>query len=116
MKLIATDYGTFSGIDHLNDRFEHGSDRLKITVDTVSPRALYLERFPQLLFEVLEIFPNLQRHRCSHGQIDSRYRQYDMSHLVSPIKLVGDVIDTVHLFEHVILELQFQIGTMEACS
>lgn len=116
MHLIATEYGRFAGIDQINSNFRNDRMRLKLTLDTESPRKLYLDQFPQLLFSVLEIFPNLRSHRCQQGESGFTKREYDLSHLVTPIKIIGDVIDTVHLLEHVILEMQCQIGIMDECS
>ena len=116
MKLIATDHDFFPEINNFNPRLKKGSRRLKLTIDTISPRALYLERFPSLLFSILDLFPNIKRHRCGHSQVHENFRDYDTSHLLAPIKIMGDVIDTVHLLEHVTLELQCQIGGMDVCS
>lgn len=116
MKLIATKHGRFAEIDHLNPNFRNEYKRLKITIDTVAPKEFYLGNFPTLMFTILELFPNLRNHSCNHGKTNHTQRDYDTSHLIAPIKIVGDVIDTVHLLEHVILELQCQIGSMEVCS
>lgn len=116
MKVIDLRHGRFAEIDHLNPNFRKEYGRLRITVDMLSPREHYLDQFPFLMFSIIDLFPNLKNHSCSHGQADHTVREYDMSHLISPIKIIGDVIDTVHLLEHVILELQCQIGVMHVCS
>lgn len=116
MKLIATKHDYFPDIDAYNPRFRIGSLRLKLTIDTLSPRKFYLNRFPALLFDVLDLFPRIKHHRCAHGKSESRFRDYNTGHWMAPIRIIGDVIDTVHLLEHVILELNCQIGGMEICS
>lgn len=116
MNIVTMQSGYFSDIDHLNPNFRKDFKKLKITLDTPYERGFYLQKFPVLLFTVMDMLPNLRHHRCSHGDQKHIHRQYDMSHLVSPIKIIGDVIDTVHLLEHTILELQCQISEMEICS
>jgi len=116
MKIITCEDGAFPEINHLNHDFKTDSLRLRITLDTTLSRDYYINLFPKLLFTVLDIFPNIRKHHCSHGQNSDTLRENSMDHLPSPIKLVGDVIDTVHLFEHLTLELQCLIGQMAQCS
>ncbi len=116
MKIISIQSGTFPEIERLNRNFRKEYQKLKITLDTLSGREFYLKRFPNLMFSIIEMLPNLRHHRCSHGENIHISREYDPSHLISPIKILGDVIDTVHLLEHTILELQCQISEMEICS
>lgn len=116
MKLISAEPGKYPDINRLNHNFRADSNRIKFTIDTISPKSLYLDRFPKLLFTTFDLLPNIKKHRCTRGATTEAFRDYDMSHLVSPIKLIGDVIDTVHLLEHVVLELQCQIGAMPECS
>ncbi|RMD96565.1 MAG: hypothetical protein D6814_11165 [Calditrichaeota bacterium] len=116
MKLISLQHGRFSEIDQLNGNFRKEFLKLKITLDTLSPQKFYLDRFPGLMFTLIEILPNLRHHHCSHGDNEHLSREYDLSHLITPIKIIGDTIDTVHLLEHMILELQCQISEMQVCS
>ncbi len=116
MKLISIQYGNFEEIEHLNPNFQKNFLKLKLTLDMLSPKEFYIDNFPRLIFSVIEALPNLRYHQCSHGEKRHLKREYDPSHLISPIKIIGDVIDTVHLLEHTILELQCQISEMDVCS
>ncbi len=116
MKLIGFEEGLFPELDNYNAGFIKGSRRLKATIDTLSSKTHYIENYPELLFNTLDLLPNIRNHRCSHGENEHAGRDYDMSHIFSPIKIVGDVIDTVHLFEHVALEIQCQVAEMKECS
>lgn len=116
MKIVDSVIGRFPEIDRLNPRFTPGSLRLKLTVDTVEPPAHYLDHFPELLFRLSEMFPNLQRHDCSDGGEMHDFRDVEIIHPLLPIKIVGDVIDTVHLSEHLIIELQCSLTRMPMCS
>ncbi len=116
MKLISVQYGDFEEIEHLNPNFQKNFLKLKLTLDMLSPKEIYIENFPRLMFTLIEALPNLRYHQCSHGEKRHLKREYDPSHLISPIKIIGDVIDTVHLLEHTILELQCQISEMDVCS
>ncbi len=116
MKLIGFEEGLFPELDNYNAGFNKGSRRLKVTIDTLAAKTHYIENYPELLFNTLDLLPNIRNHRCSHGENEHAGRDYDMSHIFSPIKIVGDVIDTVHLFEHVALEIQCQVAEMQECS
>ncbi len=116
MKLVSVQNGDYSEVEHLNPNFQKHHPKLKITLDTISPREFYLENFPRLMFSIIEMLPNLRYHQCSHGENRHLRREYDLSHLITPIKIIGDVIDTVHLLEHAILELQCQVSDMPVCS
>lgn len=116
MKIIDSVTGAFPEIDRLNPRFTPGSLRLKLTVDTTEPRAHYLDNFPELLFRLMDIFPNLRRHDCNGGSEMNDFRDVKIAHPLLPLKIVGDVIDTVHLLEHVIIELQCSLTKMPMCS
>lgn len=116
MKIVDSAIGRFPEIDRLNPRFTPGSLRLKLTVDAVGTRAHYLDNFPDLVFRLTEIFPNLQRHDCSGGDEMNDFRDIEIIHPLLPIKIVGDVIDSAHLLEHVIIELQCSLTRMPMCS
>ena len=116
MKLIKIKRGRFSEIEHLNTNFKHDSLQICATVETTNSPETYLARFPDLLFSVLKTLPNLKHHHCHTDMTPYMQRSGQIYQFNSPLKLVGDVIDTVHLLEHVALEIQCQLDNLEACS
>jgi hypothetical protein len=46
----------------------------------------------------------------------SDFRDRPIAHPELPIKIVGDVIDTAHILEHLIIELQCSLAKMPMCS
>lgn len=116
IKIIDTSSGAFPEVDQLNPSFAPKSLRLKLTVDATAPREHYLDQFPELLFHLTSLFPNLCHHQCSSGNEMDDFRDVVIDNPLLPIKLVGDVIDSVHLLEHVIIELQCSLAQMPRCS
>jgi hypothetical protein len=108
--------GSFTELDRLNPRFITGSLRMKLCIATTESDTYYLENFPHLLFRLIEMFPNLRRHDCSAGNEMSGFRDLDIAHHLLPFNIVGGVIDTPHLLEHLIIELQCSLAHMPMCS
>lgn len=110
MRVVDAKYGLFPEVNHLNSRFVPNRPRLKLTVDTLHPEEHYIQSFPYLAQRLIELFPTLRHHRCCEedtkptcsGQV--------------PIRRTGQAIDVVHLIEHVIIDLQCHITSMDICS
>ncbi len=116
LKITNSEIGSFPEVDRLNPRFVANSLRLKLCIDITEPADYYLENFPQLLFRLIESFPNLRRHDCSAGEEMNDFRDVHIAHHLLPIRIVGAVIDTAHILEHLIIELQCNMAQMPMCS
>lgn len=116
MKLIKIVEGNFDELNKLNSNFKKNTKRIRATIDTTAEKSFYLGKFPDLLFCVLRYFPNIRHHHCHQGEQDFSARDFDIHQLGAPIKIVGDVIDTVHLVEHISLEIQCQVDQLDQCS
>ncbi|KAA3657556.1 MAG: hypothetical protein DWQ10_13040 [Calditrichaeota bacterium] len=116
MKLLKIVEGNFEELNKLNTNFKKETQRIRATIDTVHDKHFYLHKFPDLLFETLQLFPNIRHHHCHQGEQGYSGRDFDISHLGAPIQIVGDVIDTVHLVEHIAIEIQCQVGELDECS
>ncbi len=116
MKLIKIVEGNFDELNKLNSNFNKDTKRIRATIDITADKSFYLAKFPDLLFAVLNFFPNIRHHHCHQGEQDFPNRNFDIRHLGAPIKIVGDVIDTVHLVEHISLEIQCQVNQLDQCS
>lgn len=116
LKITTSEIGSFPEVDRLNPRFVANSLRLKLCIDMTEPPSYYLESFPHLLYRLIESFPNLRRHDCSAGEEMNGFRGLQIAHHLLPIKIVGSVIDTAHLLEHLIIELQCSLAQMRMCS
>lgn len=116
LKITDSEIGGFPEVDRLNPRFVANSLRLKLCIDITEPPTYYLENFPHLLFRLIESFPNLRRHDCSAGEEMKDFRGLRIAHHLLPIKIVGAVIDTAHILEHLIIELQCNMAQMPMCS
>lgn len=116
MELIQINSSRTQEIKRLNGNFKDDTLKLKVTIDTTKSKSYYINTFPTLLFKILELFPNIKQHNCFQGEAEFASRNMPLMNIGLPIKLVGDVIDTVHLLEHVILEIQCQVDNMDECS
>jgi hypothetical protein len=116
LKIIDAEIGSFAELDRLNPRFIADSLRMKLCIATTEPDGYYLENFPHLLFRLMEAFPNLRRHDCGAGNEMSGFRDVEITHHLLPFNIVGGVIDTPHLLEHLIIELQCSLARMPVCS
>ncbi|KAA3613909.1 MAG: hypothetical protein DWQ05_16685 [Calditrichaeota bacterium] len=116
MELIKIVPGNFAELNKLNGNFKKDTQRIRATIDTTEEKDFYIGKFPDLLFGMLKLFPNIRHHHCHQGEHKYPNRDFDIRHLGAPIKIVGDVIDTVHLVEHISLEIQCQVDDLDECS
>jgi len=110
MQVVDTKYGLFPEVNHLNSRFVPNRPRLKLTVDMLYPEEHYVESFPYLAQKLVELFPTLRHHRCCEEDSPPACGEQ------VPIRTTGQAIDVVHLIEHVIIDLQCRITSMDMCS
>ena len=97
-------HGPHPEVDRLNDRFLPGASRLKATVDVLGFESHADGVPPTLVSHLLEIFPNLERHRCCGGDIQGTlFRRWRQSGSILPPGDRG--LDFCHLLEHLALEL-----------
>jgi CheY-like chemotaxis protein len=116
MKLLKVEYGVFPEVKALNNNFSETSGKLCIVLETnfensleETPRHLNLEKF-------YPFFSTLKHHSC--GQcVSHQSSSSNFSHQTSnEILTVEDRIDIAHYMEHMILDLQFQLGKSEQLS
>ncbi|MCA9735107.1 MAG: hypothetical protein H6696_20850 [Deferribacteres bacterium] len=116
MKLVKILEGNFEELKKLNTNFKADTQRIRVTIDTIHEKPYYINKFPDLLFKTLQMFPNIRHHHCHQGEQVYSNRDFDIRQLGAPIQIVGDVIDTVHLVEHISLEIQCQLDELDECS
>jgi CheY-like chemotaxis protein len=110
MKLVAVEYGIFPEIESLNKNFHKGSNKLRFLLDTTlensllgSTKALDLNLFNPF-------FTTLSIHQCGCGK-SRGYTNQEYSYLPSDtIVKLEENIDIAHYMEHMILDLQFELG------
>ncbi len=100
----------------MNQDFTAGSRRLKLQIE-VHEGNRWTEFDPAVLFEQLsEPLPGLDEHRCcGNSQIGSTFfRRGDGDGPTEGARLAS--ADLAHLFEHLILDLQYRIANVTPCS
>ncbi len=104
VRFVEMVHGPHLEVDRLNDRFLPGSTRLRATLDVLGFESRADGAPPALVPRLLEIFPNLERHRCCGGDIRSglflRWR-----HAGSALPPCDRGLDFCHLLEHLALEM-----------
>ncbi len=104
IRFLEMSHGLHPEVDRLNDRFLPGAPRLKAMVDVLGFESDTDGVPPALVPHLLEIFPNLERHRCCGGDIQSTlFRRWRQSGSALPSGDRG--LDLCHLLEHMALEL-----------
>jgi CheY-like chemotaxis protein len=116
MKLVTIEYGVFPEIEPLNTNFHKNSSKLRFLLDTTlensllgSTKALDLNLFNPF-------FTTLSIHQCGCGK-NRGYTNQEYSFLPSDtIVKLEENVDIAHYMEHMILDLQFELGTKNRIS
>ncbi len=118
MKIVALSYGKFSEVNKLHRNFQPGVKRLRVTLDLEDSNLGQRNNFSKLFNELLKLMPTLAKHKCCENWKGTQTGNSIAPKLTSgiPIKKIGDMADYAHLIEHVIIDLQCNIGNMSICS
>ena len=114
MRILAVIYGYFPKIFKLYSRFQPGVGHLKVVLDVFPTEGFERERFLTTFRQLAEFFPTIAKHSCCE-ECESVPLYLDEEDGVS-IKRVGESADIAHLVEHVIVDIQVNIGGMRRCS
>lgn len=107
-------YGAFAEVEQLYSRFHRGSNKIKIIVD-VNEKADYSRgSFLRLYREMARVFPSISKHSCCEGWESAPL--YASSEDGVAVKRIGELADFPHLLEHLMVDLQCNVGKMPSCS
>lgn len=111
--MIVTDfsYGKFSEVNHLNSNFRPEINKIKMTIDVISPLKVYKRIYPIVMRQFHDLFPNLQNHDCCREKASGIQEHRD-----SPEEFMNYALNILHLMEHVIIDIQCTITKMKKCS
>lgn len=110
MKLVTVEYGVFPEIEPLNRNFHHHSSKLRFLLDTTLENSLLGETKALDLNLFNPFFTTLSIHQCGCGK-NRGYTNQEYSFLPSDtIVKLEENIDIAHYMEHMILDLQFELG------
>ncbi|MGE5313572.1 MAG: response regulator [Acidobacteriota bacterium] len=116
MKLVTIEYGIFPEIEALNKNFHPGSMKIRFLLDTTLENSLLGGRKELDLNLFNPFFSTLSIHQCGCGK-NRGYTNQEYSFLPSDtIVKLEENIDIAHYMEHLILDLQFELGTITKIS
>jgi len=109
-------HGPHPEVEHLNDRFLPGSPKLKTTLDVLGHPASGEGISPAAVPLLVDLFPNLLRHRCCGGNDihSTLFRRRSRSGCALPATNHGT--DLCHLLEHLAIELVAAMTPTRFCS
>ena len=112
--IVAMYYGEFREIERLYSRFDRGLSKLKVVVDIDAGLDCSRERFLDLYRSMSGVFPSISRHSCCEGWESAPL--YISSEKGVSVKRIGELADFPHLLEHLIVDVQCNVGKMASCS
>jgi len=108
MIIVNYQYQKFSEVNHLNKNFIPNVNKLKLTVDVVSPAQAYKEIYPAVAAQFKHLFPNLKQHQCCNKNTIDAINSIDEHN--------NFILNVIHLMEHIIIDIQCTISHMKICS
>jgi len=111
MILIEYQYNQFSEVNQLNENFLPDVNKLKLTIDAVSPLIVYKKAYPIIVKQFQQLFPNIHRHQCCQQQFSGVIQTSQ-----SITGLQNFTLDTIHFIEHIIIDMQCSMSKMKICS
>jgi len=114
MKILAIAYGHFPKVFKLYSRFQPDVGHLKVVLDDVPSDGFDQADFVATYRQLATFFPSITEHSCCE-EWESAPLFIREEQGVS-IKRVGESADVAHLIEHVIVDMQVNIGGMQRCS
>ncbi len=112
MEIVDIQYGPFSGIEYLKKRFIPGAEKMKLTLKITLPPEVYQRAFPLLIEQFIFLFPNLEKHDCCDELQPTNSNPIAIN--LNSYEIV--ITETVHLVEHVIIEILCSVLKMDICS
>lgn len=116
MQVLQLQAGAFPEYECLNPAFRRGSSKLRYLLDTNLDNAP-LGRVHALDLDVfLPVFHRLSAHSCGSGVIDA-HEQGECRHEPSEtILTLREQIDIAHYLEHLVLDIQYDLGVADSIS
>lgn len=112
MIVVDIQYNAFSEVNHLNQNFIPGVNKLKLTIDAISSTKVYQDTYHIIAAQCSQLFPNLRNHLCCYEKLDKELTNHNHENKESH----DYVTDIIHLIEHVIIDVQCSISKMKICS
>lgn len=114
MKILAVVYGHFPKVFKLYSRFQPKVGHLKVVLDVHPAGGFERAKFIAVFRQLSELFPTISRHSCCvEWETAPLYLEEEDG--VS-IKRAGESADIAHLVEHVMVDIQVNVGGMQRCS
>jgi len=116
IRFLSMEHGPHPEVQHLNDRFLPGSEKLKTTLDVLggegSSDGIPAAAVPRLL----EVFPGLTRHRCCGGNDLHSTLFHRRSRSGCALPPTNHGTDLCHLLEHLAMEMVAAVTGARRCS
>ncbi len=107
-------YGDFPDVEKLYSRFDRGLSKIKVVVDVDQSIDCSRERFIELYRSMARVFPSISRHSCCEGWESAPL--YAAAEKGVSVKRIGELADFPHLLEHLMVDVQCNVGKMKSCS
>lgn len=107
-------YGDFPDVEKLYSRFNRGLNKIKVVVDVDENSDCSRESFLDLYRSMAGIFPSISKHSCCEGWESAPL--YAASEQGVAVKRIGELADFPHLLEHLMVDVQCNVGQMPSCS
>ena len=116
MRIHHVESGAFPEYDGLNPQFRAGSSKLRYVLDTSLDNApLGDELHPLDLDVFLPFFRRLSAHACGSGCLGASAQAFDYEPSRSIVTL-KERIDIAHYLEHLVLDIQYDLGVADSIS
>lgn len=107
-------YGDFPEIEKLYSGFSRGLNKIKVVVDVDENTDCSRDQFLELYRAMARLFPTVSRHSCCEDWESAPL--YATSEKGVAVKRIGELADFPHLLEHLMVDVQCNIGQMQSCS
>jgi hypothetical protein len=106
-------YGEFSEVSGLNPRFKPGSKKLKVVLDVSAPKTeVGNADLASFFVKLVKLLPSLERHQCG----EHLFEDIRSGSLTRDQQQSDHTTNIAHMMEHVIIDLQSNITSMNSCS
>ncbi len=116
MRLTAVEYGKFPEIEQYNANFHAGSYKLRFLIDTSLDTSLLGQSKDLDLSLFHPFFTTLSFHQCGCGSHHTRHENGYAFEAADSIVSLSEKVDIAHYMEHMVLDLQFQLGVKSKIS
>jgi CheY-like chemotaxis protein len=116
MRIAKVEHGVFPEIEMYNTNFHPGSEKLRFLIDTSLDSSL-LGKTRELDLNIFSpFFTTLSFHQCGCGKNGAGTEQDYAFKSSDTILSLKESVDIAHYMEHMILDLQFELGTRHKIS